>query len=96
MPILSATYSATTRIGNEIMNLKTENIMGIAYKVKCKHCGAEFAYSQDQTFGMMPRCVGCESYIETESPIRCPACNRRLNATQEEFNEQVQTVMMWD
>ena len=45
---------------------------------------------------MLPRCVGCESYVETESPIRCPACNRRLNATQEEFNEQVQTVMMWD
>jgi uncharacterized protein with PIN domain len=28
--------------------------------------------------------------------IRCPACNRRLNATQEEFEEQVQTVMLWD
>lgn len=70
--------------------------MGIAYKIKCKHCGAEFAYSQDQTFGMMPRCVGCEGYVETESPIRCPACSRRLNSSQKEFNEQVQTVMMWD
>lgn len=70
--------------------------MGIAYKIRCKHCHAEFDYSQDQSFGMLPRCVGCGSYVETESPIRCPACNRRLNATQEEFNEQVQTVMMWD
>ena len=46
--------------------------------------------------GMLPRCVGCESYVETEAPIRCPACYKRLNATPEEFNEQVQTVMMWD
>jgi hypothetical protein len=46
--------------------------------------------------GLLPRCVGCESYVETESPIRCPGCNRRLNTSQEEFNEQVQTVMMWD
>ncbi len=46
--------------------------------------------------GILPRCVGCESYIETETAIRCPACNKRLNTSQEEFNEQVQTVMMWD
>ena len=70
--------------------------MGIAYVIKCRHCGTEFNYSQDESMGMMPRCVGCESYVETESPIRCPACNRRLNTSQEDFHEQVQTVMMWD
>ena len=70
--------------------------MGIAYQIKCKHCQAVLNYSQDQSFGMMPRCVGCESYVETDAPIRCPACNRRLNNSQEEFNEQVQTIMMWD
>lgn len=70
--------------------------MGIAYQIKCRHCGTEFNYSQDESMGLTQPCVGCESYVETESPIRCPACNHRLNATQEEFNEQVQTVMMWD
>ena len=70
--------------------------MGIAYQIKSRHCGTEFNYSQDESMGMLPRCVGCESYVETESPIRCPACYRRLNPTQEEFNEQVQTIMMWD
>ncbi len=70
--------------------------MGIAYQIRCRHCGTEFNYSQDESMGMLPRCVGCENYVETESPIRCPACSRRLNSTLEEFNEQVQTVMMWD
>ncbi len=46
--------------------------------------------------GLLPRCVGCESYIETEAPIRCPACSHRLNTSEEEFNAQVQTVLLWD
>ena len=70
--------------------------MGIAYQIKCKHCNTEFNYSQDQSFGMLQRCVGCESYVEIESPIRCPACNKRLNATKEEFFSQVQTIIDWD
>ena len=41
--------------------------MGIAYVIKCRHCGTEFNYSQDESMGMMPRCVGCESYVETEN-----------------------------
>lgn len=70
--------------------------MGIAYQIKCKHCQAVFNYSQDQTFGLTSRCIGCESYVEVDAPIRCPSCNRRLNNTQQEFNEQVETVMLWD
>ena len=70
--------------------------MGIAYQIRCRHCGAEFNYSQDESMGMLPRCLGCESYVETESPIRCPACSHRLNTSQDEFNAQVQTVLMWD
>lgn len=70
--------------------------MGVAYEIRCKHCKAEFTYSQDPTFGLRPRCIGCETHIETESPIRCPACNSRLNTTQAEFNEQVQTTILWD
>ena len=70
--------------------------MGVAYEIKCKQCKAEFTYSQDPTFGLRPRCIGCETHIETESPIRCPACNSRLNPTSAEFNEQVQTTILWD
>ena len=70
--------------------------MGIAYKIRCQHCNTEFDYCEDQSFGMLPRCVGCESYVEMERPIRCPACHKRLNTSQEEFDRQVQTVMMSD
>ena len=70
--------------------------MGIAYKIQCRHCGAEFNYSQDESMGMWPRCVGCESYGDSEFPIRCPSCMHRLNTSTEEFNSQVQTVLMWD
>ena len=51
--------------------------MGIAYQIKCRHCGAKFNFGQVQSMDAMPRCVGYESYVETESPIRCPACYKR-------------------
>ncbi len=70
--------------------------MGIAYKMRCKNCGTQFDYSADQSYGMMAQCVGCGDYVETESPIRCPSCMKRLNTTQKEFNEQVEMVTMWD
>ena len=70
--------------------------MGIAYKMRCKNCGTQFHYSLDQSCGLIQNCVSCSSYVETDAPIRCPACMKRLNATQKEFNEQVETVMMWD
>ena len=28
--------------------------------------------------------------------VRCPACLKRLNTTQEEFNEQIEVTYMWD
>lgn len=72
--------------------------MGTAYKIKCKHCGAEFQHSASPGYGMYRECVGCggASFVETDLPIRCPACLRILNRTQQEFNEQVEVVMMWD
>lgn len=75
--------------------------MGIAYKIRCRHCGAQFDHSTDAGYGMLQPCVGCgdsycNAYVETEIPIRCPACMRRLNTSQEEFNKQIETVMMWD
>ena len=70
--------------------------MGTAYKIRCKHCGAQFEHSAQPGFGLMPMCVGCGEYVETETAIRCPACRRRLNTTQEEFNEQVEVTYLWD
>ena len=75
--------------------------MGTAYKIKCRHCGARFDYSADAGYGMLQPCVGCgdsfcDSYVETQTAIRCPSCLQRLNNSQEEFRSQVETVMMWD
>ena len=61
--------------------------MGTAYKIRCRHCGAQFEHY------MQP---GCGEYVETETAIRCPACLKRLNTTQEEFNEQIEVTYMWD
>lgn len=70
--------------------------MGIAYKIRCKHCGAEFDHYANNDYGSLPRCVGCADYVETEVAIRCPACLHKLNETPEGFREQVETVMMWN
>ena len=35
-------------------------------------------------------------FVETDIPIRCPSCLHVLNRTEQEFNEQVEVVMMWD
>ena len=49
--------------------------MGTAYKIRCRHCGAQF-----------------EHYMQPG----CPACLKKLNTTQEEFNEQIEVTYMWD
>ncbi len=64
--------------------------------MKCRHCGARFDYSADQSYGTIQQCVGCGDYVELDAPIRCPACHKRLNTTQREFNEQVEIVTQWD
>ena len=68
--------------------------MGTAYKIRCKHCGAQFEHSMQPGYGLLPMCVGCGEYVETETAIRCPACLHRLNTTQEEFNEQIEVTSM--
>ena len=71
--------------------------MGTAYKIKCKHCGTEFQHSASACYGLYQECVGCgSSVVETDIPIRCPSCLHVLNRTEQEFNEQVEVVMMWD
>ncbi len=71
--------------------------MGRSYQMRCKYCGTQFNYSADDSYGMVAQCVGCGvGYLEMESPIRCPACMKRLNTTQQEFNDQVEVITMWD
>ena len=40
--------------------------MGTAYKIRCKHCGAQFDHSAHPSYGLLPACVGCGEYVETE------------------------------
>lgn len=96
--IRPAIHKTNTRQSDSDNNLKKRKVMGTAYKIKCKHCGTEFHYSMSASFGLYQECVGCEcsAHIETEKPIRCPSCLHILNHTPQEFNEQVETVMMWD
>jgi len=73
--------------------------MGTTYKIRCRRCGAQFDSCAGT--GALHPCTGsggtyADSYVETEIPIRCPNCMHRLNATQEEFMRQVETVMIWD
>lgn len=70
--------------------------MGRAYTVKCKHCGTQFDHYTGTDWGRLQMCVGCETYVETQMPIRCPNCMKRLNSTQQEFNEQVEITYLWD
>ena len=64
--------------------------------IRCKHCGAEFVMMT--TFGLMKginRAIGFR-HVETEMAIRCPQCMKRLNNTQEEFEEMVVGQLCWD
>lgn len=70
--------------------------MGTSYKIRCKHCGAEFLHVVGDDFGAIRSCVGCDYHVETEVAIRCPACMRRLNGSEEEFKEQIESVITWD
>lgn len=80
----------------ETSKTKNEKTMGTAYKIRCRHCGTQFDHYIGNNYGILPACVGCGEYVETEMPIRCPACRHKLNATQEEFNEQVEITYIWD
>ena len=75
---------------------KSNRIMGTIYRIRCRHCGTQFMHNQGNDYGTISACVGCECHIETETAIRCPACMKRINTTEEEFNRQVETVMIWD
>ena len=71
--------------------------MGTAYKIRCRHCGTQFDHYNENDYGSSIMCIGCGcSHVETETAIRCPACMRKLNNSQEEFDRQVEVVMMWD
>ena len=70
--------------------------MGTIYRIRCKYCGTQFMHNEGYDYGFMVACAGCEAHVETQAAIRCPACMKRLNTTEEEFNRQVETVKHWD
>ncbi len=71
--------------------------MGTAYTIRCRHCGAQFDHYMQPGYGVLPPCIGCgDDFVETQTAIRCPVCRRRLNTTQEEFNEQIEVTYAWD
>ena len=70
--------------------------MGTAYKIRCKHCGAQIDRFTDVNYGVSSQCVGRNEYVETEIAIRCPVCHKRLNRTMEEFHEQVEVTYQWN
>ena len=48
--------------------------MGKSYKMRCRHCGAEFLHIERGVVGVLKECACCESHIVTEISIRCPQC----------------------
>lgn len=70
--------------------------MGTAYRIRCAHCGAQFEQTSSHRFGMRSACGDCGDYVETQTAIRCPACLKRLNTTQEEFRRQVEVTYLWE
>lgn len=70
--------------------------MGTVYKIRCRHCGAQFDHYVNSAAGVLPRCVGLGDFVETELAIRCPSCHRKMNNTAEEFNGQVEVICVWD
>ncbi len=71
--------------------------MGRSYRIECKHCGTQFLQSADSSYGVMPMCIGCgEDGAQFEVAIRCPGCQRRINTSREEFQQQVIEEMCWE
>lgn len=77
------------------MQYEKSKTMGTAYKIRCRYCGTQFDHYNGNDYGTTIMCIGC-GHVETEAPIRCPACMGRINTSQEEFDKQIETVMMWD
>ena len=70
--------------------------MGTGQTIRCKHCGTEFMNLVGFSFMGQFDCEDGMCHIETERAIRCPHCMKRLNNTQEEFEEQVVGQLLWD
>lgn len=69
--------------------------MGTTCKIRCKHCGAQLDLDALTHRGTAPAQAVHLGYIETEMPIRCPACLGRMNGTHEEFSRQVEAAWQW-
>ena len=73
--------------------------MGTGHTIRCKHCGTEFMNLVGLGLMGFMGLFDCEDgvcHVETETAIRCPKCMKRLNNTQEEFEEQIIGSLCWD
>jgi hypothetical protein len=72
--------------------------MGHGQIIKCKHCGATFnRYCGVGLFGQESENADERvDQIETNKPICCPECGERLNNSAKEFEEQIQSIFLWD
>ena len=70
--------------------------MGTAYKIRCRHCGAQFEHHMQPGYGVLPVCVGCGEYVETEMANRRPAWHTERNTPPGAFSEQIEVTYMWD
>lgn len=68
--------------------------MGKSYTVICRYCGAQFDhYVFCEHDAQLPQ-PGQGEYIETEMPIRCPCCHRKLNTFHAESDRQIEVTYM--
>ena len=70
--------------------------MGLGNTIRCKHCGTEFMHLTGLGFMGQFDCEDGFCHVETETAIRCPQCMKRLNNTEDEFNEQIVGSLCWD
>ncbi|MFI3317920.1 MAG: hypothetical protein SNH88_01880 [Rikenellaceae bacterium] len=70
--------------------------MGRSYKIRCRHCGAQFDHCADNSYGILQRCVGCgDMESDDSSPIFCPACSQRVNSSKMELESQIEEIITW-
>ncbi|MFI3319941.1 MAG: hypothetical protein SNH01_04355 [Rikenellaceae bacterium] len=69
--------------------------MGTVYKMRCRYCGGQFDHYGDGASDVTAKTQHAAStkvYVETQIPIRCPGCLRRLNNTEDDYRQQVKVV----
>ena len=62
--------------------------------IRCSRCGTSLEINLGSYLPLTDANYG--GYVETELPMRCPACLHLLNATAEAFRAQVEWSGVWE